>query len=144
MGGGIIRLYSIVNSPGPLSWNRSWHLPTCRVVIPDTATVSHHRNPPTHSKYGEAPLTCSGPHAYASPDQSFDPLSHHPSTTGKCYRSIIDNPESESDLPRRKKPRSGSGAVAVGIGPGRAVGRGHPQRWQKSWRSGWRPTVGSQ
>ena len=34
--------------------------------------------------------------------------------------------------------------VAVGIGPGRVVGRGHPQRWRRSWRSGWRPTVGSQ
>ena len=32
--------------------------------------------------------------------------------------------------------------VAVGIGPGRAVGRGHPQRWQRSWRSVARTVVG--
>lgn len=105
---------SIVDSPCLLSLDRSWHLPTCRVVITDIGyRQPHHRNPPTHSnadQYGKAPLTHSGPHAYASPDQSFDTLCHHPSTTGKCYQSIIDNPESGSDLPHRKKPRPGWGA----------------------------------
>ena len=33
--------------------------------------------------------------------------------------------------------------VWVGPGSGLAVGPGHHWRWQGSWCSGWRPTVGS-
>ena len=34
-------------------------------------------------------------------------------------------------------------AVPVWVRPGPAVGPGHRWQWQRSWRSGWRPTVGS-